>query len=338
MVRSALPYLVAIGLGSSIHPALAAGRAVEIVGVAGSATADALLVGAGGELYKRSGTAWRRTSEGGTAATLVRARGGSPTDIWAIGANTPSYHYDGKTWAVVKLGISGPGLLSRAGTPAVAVGRRVYVQVLGKWQILPALPAASGPAAPAPAPIIDVWANGPKDAIALSENGELRRLVGSTWQPIRHGLPQGEAPRRLLAGPAGQVFAVGDGGTLIRVERLAARKFGRAPQVPAGTRWLFSSVAQNKLWLVGEEGDKLVLGRVDGLQVTLVDTAAAPAEGDDLAAMLVAADGSVLVATKKGIVYARGPAGPFTQERVDATAPTPAPHPQNPPAVQGSGP
>ena len=69
-------------------PSPARAGEVVIVGVAGSSLADAALVGAGGELYRRSGTTWKRTSEGGTAATLAAARG-SATEVWGLPERVP---------------------------------------------------------------------------------------------------------------------------------------------------------------------------------------------------------------------------------------------------------
>ena len=306
--------------------------AIEIVGAAGASPGDAVLVGAGGEIYKRTGTTWKRTGEGGTSATLAAARGSSSTEIWGIGANAPTWRYDGKVWSVHKLGVSGAAIMARSGLPSIAVGKRVFVWTQGKWQILPALPVAS----------IAVWASGPKDALVIGDNGELRRWNGAMWKLIPHGMPQGETPRRLFAGPAGQVYAVGDGETLLRVEKAVARKMSVGPLAPANARWLFGGVAQNKLWLVGEgtlEGKPaMIVAKLEGATLALVDSFSTPDAGDEATTLLLANDGALLLATRKGIVHVRAASGGFTRETVDGAAPTPPAKEANPPATQGSAP
>jgi hypothetical protein len=313
-------------LGLLLAPAAGA---AEIVGVAGSSPSDAVLVGAGGQIFKRAGGAWKRAGEGGTAATLVTARGASPTEIVALGSGTPIYRYDGKTWSVQKLSLSGPAILATTGTPTVAIGRRVLVWTTGKWQLLPGLPT----------PVVAVWAAGPKDAVAVSDAGELRRWNGAQWRVIPHGMPAGETPHRLFGGPAGQVYSVGDGGTLIRIDRTAARKIAPGPLAPANVRWQLSGVAQNRLWLVGEglhEGrPRMIVARVEGATLAMVDTFTAPDAGDAAATMALGSDGALLVATRKGIVHVRAAAGGFTREVVESAAPPPAPRQPNPPATQG---
>jgi hypothetical protein len=331
-VRRSFPTVLFVVASLLTWLAPATSSAVEIVGVAGASPNDAVLIGAGGEIYKRTGTSWKRTGEGGTAATLAAARGITPTEIWGVGANVPTYRYDGRVWSVVKVGVSGTAVLARSGALALVVGKRVLLWTAGKWQLLPALPVAS----------IAVWAAGPKDALVIGDNGELRRWNGSVWKVIPHGMPQGETPRRLFAGPAGQVYAVGDGGTLLRVERAVARKMSVGPLAPANARWLFGGVAQNKLWLVGDglhEGKpRMIVAKVEGTTLALVDTFTTPDEGDEAAAVSVGSDGALLMATKKGIVHLRASSGVWARELVDGAAPTPAPHGNNPPATQGTAP
>src|SRR5688572_17615993 len=78
--------------------ALGPARATTIVGAAGKSLDDAVLVGSGGEIYRRGEASYRRTAGGGVAPTVRGAMGTSGSEVFVIGRFKPAYRFDGISW------------------------------------------------------------------------------------------------------------------------------------------------------------------------------------------------------------------------------------------------
>src|SRR3990172_1574992 len=189
---------------------------VDVIGIAGGSPEDLALVGSGGEIYRReAGKAWKRSTGGAVAAELVVARGPSTKEIWALGGSLPPYQYDGATWSAQPLAQQGAGIFSSGGAYAVAVARRVLVYSQSRWNLLPTT-GTTGTTA-----IVAVWAAGPCERV-----------------------------KALLAGATGQVFAVGDAGSIVKVGAAATTALALEPRLGAFAPRL-SAAAGGKVYLVG---------------------------------------------------------------------------------------
>lgn len=319
--------LVGLALVTTLARPAAAERPTPLVGIAGRTLEDAVLVGQAGELYRREGGRWTRRTLGGVAANLVVARDAGSDEIWALGGQAPPYRHDGRTWSAFPLGQQGAALLSSGGVPAVAVARRVFVWTNGRFGPLPA------PGAPS---VAAVWAAGPRDALVITGDGELRRFDGAKWKALPVKLP-GASERlvRLLAGaaPGGPVVAASDGGTLVAVSGATTTTLKVDARLGVFVPRLAAAGAKGKRLLL--VGDAVVDGRavralaqVEGGQVTFVDEVPG---ADDPVGLLQDLDGSVVVPLR-GSVQIRAPDGGWTAEPVERTTPTSAPRPANPPA------
>jgi hypothetical protein len=311
--------------------------AATIVGVAGRAASDLVLVGSAGEIYRLDAKAqtptWRRAGGGGTAATLATARGAAASDIWAMGASAPPYRFDGTTWSAPAFPMSGAGVMSRSGAPAVAVARRVMVHSGGKWVQLPST-GVLGAAA--------VWAAGPRDAVVATSAGDLERYDGTTWKAITPAFAQStERVESLWSAPSGGVIAVGDQGSMILLDKTSSKAIGLDARMTSFSARVGAQASNGKASFVGTAtiGGKarLSLVTLDGGKLVLQGDL--PAVGGDVpVAMIIAADGGIVVATRGGIVLVRA-AGQTTWTRgvVDATLDE-GDHPTNPPATSGATP
>jgi hypothetical protein len=287
---------VAIVLGA---PALLA-VVLSVVGAAGRGPADAVVVGAGGEVFERDGQGgWRRRG-GGVAAELLRAFGPSDGDVWAAGARPPLYHHDGKAWFAVPgtSGTNGAVVLAEAGSPlaGIAVGRRLFV-LDGK---------RLAPSAAAPGPVTALWVGGARD-IVIVVDGKVQRLLSSGWRPI-----PGSDERIVALGPR---LAVGqDGGVYSLDARLrkipadAGLAGFRPVRVAAGKRVL----------ILGELGDGWTLATLAGGKVVALGTLPGVARADEPVALLPGEP--ILVATRSGLVLV-GDGETWTTEHVDLAAP-----------------
>jgi hypothetical protein len=309
---------------------------VEIVGVAGRAAADLVLVGSAGEIFRLDTKAqtptWRRAGGGGTAATLTIARGAAANDVWAMGASAPPYRFDGTTWSAPAFPMSGTGLMSRSGSPAVAVARRVMLHSGGKWVQLPSTGVLGA---------VAVWAGGPRDAVVATSAGDLKRYDGTTWKAIAPAFAQStERVESLWSAPSGAVIAVGDQGSIISIDKTSSKAIAIDARMTAFAARVGAQAPSNgKVSFVGtatiEGKARLSLVTLDGGKLVLQGDL--PSVGTDVpVAMVIAPDGGIVVATRGGVVLMRA-AGQTTWTRgvVDATL-VEGEHPSNPPATSGS--
>jgi hypothetical protein len=295
--------------------------------VAGRSADELTVVGAGGEIYRRSAgtTTWKRAKGGGTAATLVAARGATSTEIWALGATTPPYRYDGTTWSAPSFPMSGAGVMGHSGAISVNVARRVMVWSGGKWVQLPSHGLLG---------VSAVWASGPKDAIVATGAGELKRFDGATWKVIAPVFPTADERVLQLHGTGGAVVAaIGDKGSLMLVDKTTAKL--ATMESPLGAFQGRAGATGTKLHLVGAakvgQQDRNVIVKLDGTKLLLVDTLPVLTAGDELAAMVVATDGAVGLVTRRGTIHFRGADGVWTKGTVDPALPV-EDHGTNPPA------
>jgi hypothetical protein len=224
-------------------------------------------------------------------------------------------------------------VLSRAGAPAVAIGRRVFVHSLAKWGQLPVTPVLGGA-------VVAVWVGGLKDAIVATAAGELFRFDGMVWKVIVPAFA--DASERVLAlHPAGAaafaVVAIGDRGTVLLVDRAASRRVALDARLTDFQARAAASGPAGRLWLAGTARvsgqEAQVLVRLEAGKLVPVDPIPALAPDDAISALLVGRDGSALIATRGGAVHTRSAAGVWSSARADAVLPPDTSHPANPPAM-----
>jgi hypothetical protein len=180
-------------------PLLAAPRAIAGPAIAAAALPDggdvnaAILVGPSGEVYEPAapGT-WSRRSGGGIAADVLSAAAAGG-ELFAIGRTTPLYRRRAGVWQAVRLGQRGAVIWGSGPTPALAVGRHVFLLSRTGWTRV-------GQAPPA---VTAVWATGERDVL-VAASGALWRLRGSGFarlpRPATATGVFGEAPWALVAG------------------------------------------------------------------------------------------------------------------------------------------
>jgi hypothetical protein len=156
---------LALALASTAHadPTIAA-----VVPAAGDTDVRAAtLVGPSGQLYAGDGTGrWIRRAAGGIAADVTAAiRAGG--DLIVAGDATPLYRFDGTAWSAHKLGQNGRVVVGRGPTPAVAIGKHVFVEkpatatTRAGWTRVVEVPLG---------PVIALWAS-PKKVLIVTAAG-----------------------------------------------------------------------------------------------------------------------------------------------------------------------
>lgn len=295
-----------------------------LVGAAGKGGGETVLVGDGGEIYRADAGAWKRTAGGGVSTTLVRARGADANAVWGAGASGAPYVFDGTTWNATPIVGSGAIVFASGGpAPAIAFGRHLHVRGAKTWDAAPVLTAAKGHALTA------IWAASSRDALAASDDGALYRLTGAKWTAIVK--PTGDPADpigALLAGATGAVIAAYPDGRLARVDKAGVKPLSIDPALGASFHATCATSAKGALLLAGATA----IAKLDGARVVAVDTMPAIDDGDAPVALLAAADGSLLVATRAGAVLRRDAKGTWTTAHVDRTPPVAATHAANPPA------
>lgn len=299
----------------------------RVVGGAGRSLAEVVLVGERGERYRRDGGRWIRAGGGGVAATLVAAEGAPDGTLWAMGASTPPYRLDRAGWFAVALPDGGAGVLAaRSGVTAVTAGRRVAVwSQAGSWTELAALPATATATALA--------ATGPRDLLAATDAGQLLRLQGS-WKPVAVTLASpSERIVKLVPLPGNTALALGSEGSLLQVDARASRPVKIDPRLGRfAARALAAGAPPVVLGEADVDGRRVViLGGLERGTLVPLDLAVPLAAGDPVTALLALPERTVLVVTPGG-VRVRSPAGQWTTEPVDGTAPAPGDHARVPPA------
>jgi hypothetical protein len=332
------------------------GREPVIVGGAGRSLADAVLVGRGGEIYRRGEAGWARAAPGGVGSPLLVAQGAAASDVWAMGRSAPPFHHDGASWNALPIAGRGPAVLGVGGAlPAVAAGRRVLVLAPAAGgptpRSGPPRPGPPGPGppgsrstgsretrprwtdlAPAPAAVSVLLAMGPRDVIVGTEDGRLLRLAGG-WKKLPAPLAPGERVIGLCPGPGKTVVAVGSAGTLLAIDGLRARPIATATDLGAFRARL--AAGGPRVVVLGEADGAVVLATLEKGRLVRLDPPPPIAPSDAVAALLVLDADQLLLATRSGTVLVRDADGSFAPSPLDDAPPAEAPHPQLPPAQVG---
>jgi len=267
---------LAAGLTGARVTDATAGPAIAAV-IAPDGQADvrtSIVVGPSGQVYAGDGTGrWVRTVAGGVAADVSGAtRLGR--DLLVTGISTPMYRFDGAGWVAVRVGQNGKTILGRGPTPAVAIGRQVFLERQDKWVRV----------GEAPGTVTAVWASG-KRVFAVTAAG-VHTLRGRNF--VMTG-----AVADPIAGPS--AWAVASDGV---VELASGRKVLAATGIVAatgsgGTPWLLTAADASPLRLVG---------RVDGKPVT-GDTPIAA--GTAIAGMTADRAGNLVIVSTTGEIHVR---------------------------------
>jgi uncharacterized protein YjdB len=180
------------------------GSVGALANVWGASWTDLFAVGQGGTIVRfRNGTAEPMTS--GVAGWLWGVYGTSASNVVAVGAAGAAVRFDGTTWA--PMSITGtPNLLAVWGTgpnSMYAGGEGVWHWNGSAWSLMPGSGAASG-----------IWGAADNDIYTVTGNGDIQRYDGSAWHAMTSGTT---ANLHAVWGTgAGSVYAVGDGGTILR--------------------------------------------------------------------------------------------------------------------------
>jgi hypothetical protein len=177
--------------GSAWKSSLVETSMQDFSGVWGSGPTDVWAAGFGG-LYHFDGTSWKQTGPTNTNLSIFgRIWGSGSDDAWTTGAelqstNSALFHWDGTTWSV-------------GFTPPPSLG------IANVWEASPA----------------DVWIVGAvtetDDAGINSVTGTTLHFDGTSWSTVASGTTKSQL-NAIGGHGTGNVWAVGDQGTLLRLE------------------------------------------------------------------------------------------------------------------------
>jgi uncharacterized protein YjdB len=219
-------------------------------GLWGTSSSNVFAAGENGVILRFNGTSWTQMTSNSTAK-LLSVWGSSPNDVFATGVGGLILHYDGSTWSPMTSGTTENlwGVWGLSSTNVYAVGEAgVIRQYNGSvWSTMTSSTSER---------MVDVWGVSPNAVFAAGDNGvryfngatwamipgtdgtyqdvrgsffsgssanmfavgmfgQLRQLHGTTWGP--NELWQGNPTLHgVWATNSGDVFVVGDGGTMIR--------------------------------------------------------------------------------------------------------------------------
>ncbi len=240
----------------------------RLLGLHGTSNANVLAVGAGGASFHFDGTGWTRHDAPATAALnavwmedathawvagdggalwrldlsswtwtavspspasgdLCSVWGSGPSDVYAAGDGGLLLRYDGASWRVVNAGRIN-GLWAANATSIFAVGPSGMI-LLGNGAGGSWVPFAGVPTS---AELLAVWAASPTDATAVGRGGVILHFDGSFWTVQASGTTE---DLRAVWGIAGQVWAAGDGGTVLRNSGTGWAGAATVPALWAGT-------------------------------------------------------------------------------------------------------
>ena len=181
-----------------------------LFGIWGASPRDVYAVGGPGVILHFDGTSWTPMASE-TSAELWAIWGSSPTNIWAVGRGGAIVHYDGTNWSSVpsphRLDGSDIGDLYSmwgfSGSEIYAGGNASIVKYDGStWSELP-----SGGS-------YGIWGSSGSDLYFVQGNW-IRRPNGTSLESYE--IPVGSNILRGLWGtPTSDIYAVGDGGTVMR--------------------------------------------------------------------------------------------------------------------------
>lgn len=221
----------AVGTGGSIlhydgtsWTAMTSGTAETLNGVWGATSSDVFAVGDNGSILHCNGATWAAMVSD-TSIDLKSVCGTTSTDVYAAGTNRhpvcpvaaaspcPSLagyvrHYDGDAWTT-KHGIDNcdlTGVWAGSASNVIAVGGGCITRYDGQgWTGVP-LPDGISPVS-----LNAVWGRSPSDVYAVGSGGNLH-WDGGAWS----AWSAGKDLYGVWSSPGGEVFAVGDDGTILQ--------------------------------------------------------------------------------------------------------------------------
>jgi hypothetical protein len=157
----------------------------DLFGVWGSSPGDVWAVGTGGLIVHYNGTAWSQAVAPGTLTpyALTSVWGANGSDVWAVGDGGTILHCNGTVWS------------KSAQSNDIT--------------LLPALQLLRG-----------VWGSGPNDIWAVGAKGTTLHYDGAIWSVKQSGAPSYTLNSAWgPPGPSGDVWAVGEGGSILRNQK-----------------------------------------------------------------------------------------------------------------------
>lgn len=278
------------------------------------------LVGASAQLYRPTGPGrWRREHAGGVSIDVRGAFAGPDGAVYAVGTSSPLFALADGSWAAHPLPNRGATAVNSGAIAAIAVGRHVYGLGPAGWKRL----------ASARTSITALWAASEQRTYAATEAGELAVLTGSSWTNLRSPLEKGDAVELMAAAPGRPVIAVSRAGAVLELGAFAARILPLASELEGLSIKALGSAGKSSptLYAVGSlEGDgqrRWVLARIDKDSVVLDEPLWPLVPGDEITIVTGLADGSVLVASRRGQVRIRDPKGLWRNGQVSLALPRP---------------
>ncbi|PSM30580.1 hypothetical protein [Haliangium sp. UPWRP_2] len=226
---------------------------------------DIWAVGNGGIILHFDGTSWTAKSGPiGVTENLYSVWGSGPNNIWAVGAFGRIIRYDGTTWSTVNspttltlYGIWGvsPTDIWAVGDATSSAAQGTFLRYTGtSWQSVTDAGLGTGQ-------FNAVWADNPNFIYVSGVGGLLARFNGTTWNQIQSnttislhaiwGTPGG------LSGSS--VYAVGDGGTIIRLRYAIDTQWNKVPN-SGTTSTLYAISGDGNLLYAGGSGGTIVRG------------------------------------------------------------------------------
>ena len=296
----------------------------------GAGVSAAVLVGRSGELYHPVAPGrWQRRGGGGVAVELRGAvRAGPRSDeVLAVADETPLYRFQGGAWRAEPLSNRGATALSGTGPlTLLLVGRHVYSLESGAWQRRVS----------APRRVTAAWAAGPTALVVATSDGALARYNGRRFTPVRTPLPSGQPIVALIGASPAALYARGESGAWIRIDRSAAPAIVPTGELAGFEEHAWGLGPDGRLWLAGTatEGSnarKPILVRAERNRLVPAGDLPGLSAGDRVAVLLGhAPTGEVLIVTRAGAVSVRDKKGTWTEGSASGALPQQAAKPGAP--------
>jgi uncharacterized PurR-regulated membrane protein YhhQ (DUF165 family) len=198
-------------------------------GIWGTSGTNMLTVGAEGGFTRYDGFGW---SHGSTGArwTLWDVWGTSPTNAYAVGELGTVRRYNGTAWSAV------PGIPTVQSLNSIWGSGESDIFAVGDFGTIVHYDGATWTLQPSGTTqhLFGVWGYGASHLYAVGFNGTILRYDGTTWQAEMSGTG---AHLLAVGGAGGNVWAVGDGGTILAksVLALSLSASGRRDSLPIGS-------------------------------------------------------------------------------------------------------
>jgi len=296
---------------------------VNVIRGSGPKLEQLTLVGESGQLYLAGADGWSRDRAGGIAGDVLGAARGTDGTLYLIGGHAPLYERVDGAWRLRSLGVRSRSRASTlTGAPILVSGRQIYALEADKWRRIGSAPTSRVDA---------IWASSTKRIALTDDNGEIRTRDGGGWKTIPTNFTAPEQVDRLIGIPNKVLFAIGDAGTIHRVDASGTTAVA-VPQELQGFRpTAAGSDDATIIYLAGpmptaDGGQRQVLASLDAKgALALVEELPALANGDRYSLIVAHRHEGLLLGSYAGVVRLRAADGSWTDRTVSTRLPAEKP-------------